>query len=86
MDLGSDLYRWALVLGAITGAAWGVHIGGIGGLILGIVVGAFSGKFAASAILFSRAWGLVVGVAGLVVILASGFLYLVDMLWGVGRI
>jgi hypothetical protein len=86
MDLEVDFYRGCLIVGAISGAAWGVHVGGLGGLILGIVVGGFSGKIAAWAILLSRGWSSIVGMSGLIGILVLFFLYLIDALWGVGRI
>jgi len=86
MDLEGDIYKWGLILGAVIGAAWGVHIGGIGGLILGIVLGGIAGKIGAWAILITRAWGSLLGFIGLAVILLFGFIYLIDALWGVGRI
>lgn len=86
MDLEGDIYRWGLILGGVAGAVWGLHIGGIGGLILGVFAGALMGKIAAWTILVSRAWGTTLGFIGLGIILVFGFVYLIDTLWGVGRI
>ena len=86
MDLEGDIYRWGLILGAVLGAAWGLHIGGIGGLILGIVVGAISGKIGGWLVLVFRARASTLGFIGLAVVLLFGFAYLIDSLWGVGRI
>jgi len=86
MDLEGDIYKWGLVLGSIAGGVWGLHVGGIGGLILGLLAGAVLGKIGGWAILVFRAWSSTLSFIGLGVILVFGFVYLIDMLWGVGRI
>ena len=86
MDLQGDIYRLGLILGAVAGAVWGLHVGGIGGLILGIIVGPVVGKIGGWLILVFRARASTLGFIGLAIVLLFGFAYLIDALWGVGRI